>query len=87
VTVDEWALVYVQLVSGETGKCPACGSATIESRFVGDLDTRIGYGLVWCTTCYAGCQLSRLQLPADMEMRDWNDPTAVAGVPTIKLAE
>ncbi len=80
-----WALGYARLVSGEAAVCPACGHTEIQARFVGDLETRLGYGLLWCPSCSRGGRLSRVNVPEDFEMRAWDDDAALDGVPEIRF--
>jgi formate dehydrogenase maturation protein FdhE len=78
----DWAKVYAQLVEGSIPLCPACGSTSIESRFIGDPKTRLGFGYVWCASCKSGDVLSRVRVPPSLDLRDWDDPDAMDGVPT-----
>ncbi|WP_321387673.1 hypothetical protein [uncultured Enterococcus sp.] len=44
--------------------CPSCGCSTLDYLYGGDRETRVGYGLFWCTTCKRGVHISRLYIPA-----------------------
>jgi transcription elongation factor Elf1 len=54
-------------------QCPICGNKTIEYLYVGDRLTRIGFLRVWCSICLKGVHISRVSIPKDINMGDFND--------------
>lgn len=55
------------------------------SRFIGDPVTRLGFGILWCSSCKHGARLSRVRVPEALAMRGWDDDNALAGVPEIEF--
>lgn len=43
--------------------CPSCGEVSIDSQYVGDLTTKIGYLDIWCANCLRGIHISRVGIP------------------------
>ncbi len=87
MTIVAWAKAYAQIAAGDSAACPKCGHEDVQSRFVGDPATRLGYGLLWCTNCGYGARLSRVKVPENLEIREWEDENALAGVPEINFEE
>ena len=46
--------------------CPQCSHSGLRIQYIGDLDTRVGYALVWCDNCLHGIHISRTLIPADV---------------------
>lgn len=65
-----WARAYASLGDGGIVACPKCGQAELQTRFVGDPATRLGFGLLWCTDCGAGARLCRVEVPETLELHD-----------------
>lgn len=49
-------------------ECPRCGRMTIRYQYVGDIESRIGFLMVWCDSCFHGTHLSRVKAPATVHM-------------------
>jgi transcription elongation factor Elf1 len=58
-------------------RCPECGSASVDSQFVGDKISRIGYLNIWCHSCNQGVHLSRVAIPESAEMISFEAPNEV----------
>lgn len=52
--------------------CPYCGENQLDYVYVGDLETRIGYEIVWCNHCLRGIQISGVKVPLNVEMLSFN---------------
>ncbi|MHC5215482.1 hypothetical protein ACYSNR_02370 [Enterococcus sp. LJL128] len=48
--------------------CPSCEGRTLDYLYVGDQKSRIGYSLVWCSSCNKGIQISRLLIPEEIPL-------------------
>lgn len=46
--------------------CPQCSNIGLRIQYIGDLDKRTGYALVWCDNCLHGIHISRTFIPADV---------------------
>ncbi len=44
--------------------CPNCYRLGVDFQYVGDLEIRIGYMVIWCPFCLQGIQISRVSIPA-----------------------
>ncbi len=83
----DWAKVYASIVDRKTATCPVCGRDDVQSRFIGDLEKRLGYGILWCLICNNGGRLSRIQVPNHLEMRDWDDEEVLSNIPEYEDSE
>lgn len=53
----------------KAGPCPYCHSNNTDYGFVvGDKETHIGYGAVWCNDCRRACHISRVLISADTKI-------------------
>lgn len=80
-----WAKAYARIVEGCTPVCPVCGKEMVQSRFIGNPITRLGFGILWCSGCGAAGRLSRLEVPKHLPMRAWDDEDAFEDVPPLLL--
>lgn len=48
--------------------CPECGKAEIKYEFVGRVEDRMGYCIVWCNSCLVGINISRTKVPNEVPM-------------------
>lgn len=73
----DWLMLLKKLsenhYSTEDFICPECGQKSVEYTYVGDLTTRIGYLPIWCKHCNKGIQISRVKIPEEVNMIDFND--------------
>jgi hypothetical protein len=68
--------------------CPSCDARRIDFRYVGDSKTRIGYLAIWCDECLRGIRISRVVVPADIEMIPFNAPDRVTTeIPDFRIVE
>ncbi len=83
--LKKWFLV--QPWKEESVHCPECGDHAIDYEFVGDLETRMGYCLVWCNSCLVGINISRTKVPNDAEMISFEQVENGEGIvkPNIRL--
>lgn len=74
---NDWLNLLVKLSeNGYTTKdfiCPECGQKSVESVYVGDPVTRIGYLPAWCSSCNRGIQISRVEIPQGVHMLEFGD--------------
>ncbi|HAA8268165.1 TPA_asm: hypothetical protein GHO85_12705 [Listeria monocytogenes] len=49
-------------------KCPNCKHNEIDYVYVGDLESRIGFEVVWCNNRLRGIQISRVRVPENVSM-------------------
>lgn len=62
----EWTKVYAKVASGKEARCPACRSGSVRLRLIGELETRMGAGIIWCEDCLSAARLSRLLVPSHL---------------------
>lgn len=43
--------------------CPNCSSINIQFEYIGDVDEKKGYFLLWCNDCLKGIHISRIHIP------------------------
>ena len=69
--------------------CPSCGEHDIQYQYVGDPATRIGFLMVWSAACSYGIHLSRVGVPAGVDMIPFDAAPAVlrARVPNFREVE
>ena len=60
---EEWVKLYARKLDGLPVRCPECTADAIEWWLVGDLETRMGFGVIYCARCRLGCRLSRVRFP------------------------
>lgn len=67
--------------------CPQCGHSGLRIQYIGDLDKRIGYALVWRDNCLHGIHISRTFIPADVHALPFSVSTEEMAryVPAFKL--
>ena len=71
--------------STENYICPECGERSIDYTYVGDPDTHIGYLPIWCNKCNKGIQISRVEIPMNVKMIEFDDTeNLVKKVPNFK---
>jgi len=80
-----WAKAYAQIAVGDPAGCPKCGHNDVQSRFIGNPTTRLGYGLLWCTNCGRGARLSRVKVPEGLKLHEWEEKSALADLPEINF--
>lgn len=60
--------VFRLLRTGESGKCPYCGSEdTSYVLKIVNKETNMGYGTIWCNRCKAAFHISRTVVKQNME--------------------
>jgi transcription elongation factor Elf1 len=62
----KWFLV--QPWNDKNINCPECGEPTVRYEFIGNLETRMGYCLLWCNSCLVGINISRTKVPEGEQM-------------------
>ena len=67
--------------------CPKCGESKLDCLLIGDEDTRVGYGFLWCDSCHHGVHLSRIEIPESVDMLpiDCGDDEIRKRMPEVKL--
>jgi transcription elongation factor Elf1 len=67
MSIRDWVHAYAGIVDALPERaqipCPHCGHADLRIQFVGDVQTRAGYAVVWCANCNYGLHFSRVQVP------------------------
>jgi hypothetical protein len=78
---QDWLVMYKNLRDDTVVKseciCPECGAITIDLQFIGDVERRIGYLDMWCTTCNRGIHMSRVLIPEGAPLISFDDPAEV----------
>jgi hypothetical protein len=89
----DWLLLYAKIYNSELPmaacQCPECGAQTIDLQYIGKLDTRRGYFLMWCDTCRRGINGCRVRVPENVEMLSFDVPKEIftARIPEFKLVD
>ena len=52
--------------------CPNCYQLGVDFQYVGDLQTRIGYMVIWCPFCLQGIHISRVGIPDQAQALPFN---------------
>lgn len=68
LTID----IYKNLPNVPALNCPSCNQLGIDFQFVGDLQTRIGFMVIWCPHCLNGIHLSRVCIPIQAQVIPFN---------------
>lgn len=75
----EWisitTIIYNTLPNVPVLTCPNCHELGVDFQFIGDLQTRIGFMVMWCPFCLHGIHLSRVCIPQKAQALD--DDTSV----------
>jgi hypothetical protein len=83
-----WIRTCAQFIAAKPLVCPECGEAEISVRFVGYLDSRLGYAVLWCPKRLRGVHISRLEVPSGFDMIAIDDIERIqAEVANIQLVE
>lgn len=65
--------------------CPECGKKSVESIYVGNPSTYIGYLPIWCNSCNNGIQISRVEIPQGVKMIEFDDLESIEkAIPNFK---
>jgi hypothetical protein len=43
--------------------CPCCRNKGVDFQCIGNIDTKIGFMLLWCWKCRQGINISRIKIP------------------------
>lgn len=54
--------------------CPGCSSSNISFEYIGDIEKRQGYLLLWCKKCLEGIHISRIKLPETANVIPFKGP-------------
>jgi hypothetical protein len=57
--------------------CPNCGRRELRAQYIGNEQTRIGYGAIWCDHCRWGARTGRAEIPRAAEMLSFDVPDDV----------
>lgn len=72
-----WRPVLVRVLADPSSvadaACPTCGEKTLHLLFAGDVEERIGFATLWCTTSGDGVISGRMRIPARQEMVPWDE--------------
>ena len=52
--------------------CRSCYRLGVDFQYVGDLQTRIGYMVIWCPFCLQGIHISRVSIPDQAQALAFN---------------
>ncbi|MBE8999343.1 hypothetical protein IQ274_14210 [Nostoc sp. LEGE 12447] len=52
--------------------CPNCYQLGVDFQYVGDLQTKIGYMVIWCPFCLQGIHISRVSIPDQAQALSFN---------------
>lgn len=55
--------IYNDLPNMPPLACPNCHKLGVDFQFIGNLQTKIGFMVVWCPFCLHGIHLSRVRIP------------------------
>ena len=55
--------IYKTLPNVPALVCPNCDKLGVDFQFVGNLQTKIGFMVIWCPHCLRGIHLSRVCIP------------------------
>lgn len=69
---SEWLKIATQIIDGKDVVCPICNKQTIEHLYAGNDQTRIGFLRVWCVNCMKGIHISRVRIPENEIIIDFN---------------
>jgi hypothetical protein len=76
-----WFDAYVKLVSNDYSllgiTCPNCKKDSMNFKLIGNKDTRIGYGLIWCKDCLIGINISRIEVPKGVDMISFDEASDI----------
>lgn len=53
--------------------CPNCGEKEVDYAYIGNVETRVGYMVVWCGNCNHGIHVSRVKVPENAELIAFED--------------
>lgn len=71
---DDWLKVAIEIAKSlpeaNTIKCPSCHQKAIDYQYIGNLQTRMGYMLIWCNVCFEGINMSRVRAPESAPILD-----------------
>lgn len=59
LTID----IYKNLPNESILICPNCHQSGVDFQFIGDLQKKIGFMVIWCPFCLHGIHLSRVCIP------------------------
>ncbi|MCM3702074.1 hypothetical protein [Paenibacillus macerans] len=54
--------------------CPHCGSQNVSFEYIGDVQRREGYFLMWCNNCLEGIHISRIEIPEKAKIIPFGAP-------------
>jgi transcription elongation factor Elf1 len=69
---DKW----LKLLPWEIDKkasCPDCNDEAIDYYFIGDLEKRMGFCMIWCNECLKGINISRTRIPKGAKAMSFNE--------------
>ncbi|MGH2731389.1 MAG: hypothetical protein ACRDJG_00275 [Actinomycetota bacterium] len=69
--------MYLALPEKLPASCPNCGQSPLRLVFIGNPASRIGYADFWCDNCLYGLRISRVEVPAGVEMLPFSTPDGV----------
>lgn len=68
-----WLHLAANINSLKKSICPICNMISLEHIYVGDSKTRVGFLRVWCKNCLKGIHISRVLVPEDENLIDFNE--------------
>ncbi|MGG0824523.1 hypothetical protein ABE099_16805 [Paenibacillus turicensis] len=54
--------------------CPGCSSPNISFEYIGDIEKRQGYFLLWCNEYLEGIHISRIRIPETANVTPFKGP-------------
>ncbi len=86
---SDWLETYKKIHAGtarEELACPDCSErGVVDFQYVGDPLTRIGFMVMWCANCSKGIRLSRVGIPPNWDMLNFDDRATIAKrIPTFE---
>ncbi|KAA2243178.1 hypothetical protein F0L74_11730 [Chitinophaga agrisoli] len=84
-----WTKIIIRVLSGEKNiPSPFSEEGKIESVFIVVLkDTKMGYGMIWCSKTHRGIHLSRMQVPDTVNYLFSDEIVNLDHVPQIKFEQ
>lgn len=70
---NPWLHLVAEIQLSKKVICPICNMPSIEYIYVGNKETRIGFLRLWCKDCLKGIHVSRVLIPENAKMIDFDE--------------
>lgn len=82
------AVIHENVPRLPTISCPGCSSSHIKFEYIGDIEKRQGYFLLWCEDCLEGIHISRINIPDKAKVIPFNaSHEQIVHIPNFKRIE